>query len=146
MKKLWSKTVWAPDGVRAEDWRFRGIFRFVLPLTDLFFLFFGAAGWANGVGTVERATGSDWQTGWSAAIAVSALCALIGVVFPALWSLELGGKIPLIGLVTVYIATLLFRGVVDGRVLATAGLILILILLPIWRVGDLGVVARRGVS
>lgn len=143
LRRIARASVWARDGVRAEDWRFRGIVRFVLPVTNLLFLYFGAVGWHNGVNSVAAATDPEWQTWWSAGIALSALIALVGVSFPRLWLIEALGKIPLIGLVSIYILFLMGRGVVDANVTATAGLILILILLPIWRVGDLGVEAWR---
>lgn len=136
-KRLAQATVWAPNGIRREDWRFRGIFRFVLPFTDIFFLWFGVVGVINGVASVQDVTSASWQTGWSAGIALFSLLAFLGVSFPKLWWLELSGKAFLIGLVTGYIALFLARGFSDPAVLATAGLIVILILLPIWRVGDL---------
>lgn len=145
--RFWKLTVWGPGGVRAEDWRFRGIFRFVLPATDLIFMYFGIVGWWNGVGSVEDAAGSTWQAWWSLAIALSALGAFVGVGFPKLWLLELCAKLFLIGLVSAYVLLFLARGLSDPLITATAGLIVILILLPVWRVGDLGFVAwTRGVS
>lgn len=147
----WSRflrvTVWGPGGVRAQDWRFRGIFRFVLPSTDILFIYFGIVGWWNGVGSVEEVAGSQIQASWSLAIAFFGLAALVGVSFPKLWLIELGGKVVLIGLVSGYVLLFLARGLSDPLVSATAGLIVILILLPAWRVGDLGFVAwTRGVS
>lgn len=141
MKRILNATVWAPNGVSAADWRFRGIFRFVLPTTDLLFLWFGVVGWINGVGSVQAAAGNVWQTCWSAGIALSALVAFVGVAFPKLWAVELGAKIVLIALVTGYVALYLARGVTDPNVTALAGLIVILILLPVWRLADLGRVA-----
>lgn len=138
IRRVWMASIWHRDGVRPEDRRFRGIFRYVLPLTDILFLFFGAVGWHNGIRSVEQAAGEEWQTWWSAALAVSAFVALVGVSFPRWWTVELAGKIPLIALVTVYLWVMLGRGVDDPKVLATAGLIVILILLPVWRVADLG--------
>lgn len=138
LKRIARASVWARDGVPAEYWRFRGIFRFVLPLTDVFFLFFGAVAWNNGLTSVARAAGHEWQTWWSAGIALAALVALVGVSFPRLWVVELCGKVPLIGLVSVYLFVLLRNGIQDPQVLATSGLIVILILLPIWRIADLG--------
>ena len=138
MRRVFRATVWHRDGVRPEDRRFRGIFRYVLPLTDILFLFFGIVGWHNGIRSVEQAAGEEWQTWWSLGIALAAFIALVGVSFPRLWLVELAGKIPLIALVTVYEWVLLARGLDDPRVMATAGLIVILILLPVWRVADLG--------
>lgn len=138
IRRVFRASVWHPSTGRPEDRRFRGIFRYVLPLTDILFLFFGVVGWHNGLRSVEQAAGEEWQTWWSLGIAASAFVALVGVAFPRLWLVELAGKIPLIALVTVYVWVLLARGLADSQVLATAGLIVILILLPVWRVADLG--------
>jgi hypothetical protein len=141
--KAFSVTIWHRNAVSASDWRFRGIFRFVLPLTDLFFLWFGIVGWYNGVQSVQEANGDGWQEWWSLGIAVSAAGALVGVSFPRLWGVELLAKINLVGLVSGYVALMLARGLHEPNVTAVAGLIVILILLPIWRVSDLGKIASR---
>jgi hypothetical protein len=141
IRRLLNATVWARAGVPASAWRFRGIFRFVLPVTDLLFLWFGIVGWRNGIASVSLAAGNVWQLYWSAAIALTAFASLVGVSFPRLWAVELGARIPLVGLVAGYIALSLGRGLTDPNVTALAGLEVILILLVIWRVGDLGFVA-----
>lgn len=143
--RLAAATIWSRNGVSAADWRFRGLFRFVLPLTDLFFLYFGVVGFIGGVSSVQHAAGHTWAACWSIGIAASALGAMIGVAFPKLWAVELGAKIVLIGLVSAYVALFAAKIITDFHTSASTGLVLILILLPVWRVGDLGVVAwKRG--
>lgn len=143
LKRLYHASVWSPNGVSTHDWRFRGLYRFVLPLTDLLFLWFGIVGWSNGIQSVEDAAGNVWQTTWSLLVGVAAFVCLVGVAFPRLWVIEFAGKVALISLVSAYIALYLGRGVIEPKVTATAGLILILILVPVWRVGDLQYVARQ---
>ena len=137
MRRLAAASVWAQHGVPVEDRRYRGLYRWVLPLTDVFFVWFGVAGWHNGIASVQDATSPTWQTWWSAALAVAAFLALVGVAFPRLWALELIGKVPLVGLVSVYVVILIARGFEDSYVAATGGLVCILILLPVWRIADL---------
>ena len=55
--------------------------------------------------------------------------------------MELSGKIVLIGLVSAYVAFFVAQGLYDANVISVAGLMMILILLPIWRLADLGRVA-----
>jgi hypothetical protein len=82
--------------------------------------------------------------GWSAGVALAALGAFVGVAFPKLWGLELASKCVLIGLVSAYVLVAV-GNILEPHASATAGLVVILILLPIWRVGDLGFVAwQRG--
>jgi hypothetical protein len=124
--------------VKREDWRYRGQVRFAFPLTDLLFAYFGFTGALLGVGSVQEAAGDEWQLVWSAGIGVAALVAFIGVAFPKLWAVELGGKIMLVALVAPYIVLYAARGIADPHVTAIAGLEIILIIFPIWRIGDLG--------
>lgn len=143
-RRLWNASVWGPNGVAPEDWRYRGVYRWVLPLTDTFFFWFGIVGWFNGVNSVQAAASPEWQTYWSLGIAIAAVIAFFGVVFPRLWWVELIGKLPLIGLVAVYVVIFIAQGLTKTpNMLATAGLITILVLLPIWRAGDLGFVAWK---
>lgn len=137
LQRLWRESVWSPNGVSKEDWRFRGVFRWVLPLTDVFFIWFGVAGWWQGIDSVQEAASPSWQVYWSSFLALTAALALLGVSFPRLWYIELIAKGPLVSLVSVYIFVLLERGITMPQVQATAGLVVILILMPIWRIWDL---------
>ena len=138
--RIFNASVWGPSGVPKEDWRFRGLFSWVLPLFDLAFIWFGLAGFLSGIATVEAATTQTWQEYWSLGIAVAATIALIGVSFPRLWWVEALGKAPLVGLVVVYLYLFLKRSTTDPLLWATAGLYFTFVLLPVWRLGDLGFV------
>jgi len=110
----------------------------VLPLTDLFFAYFGIVGWAKGVTSVQNAAGHGYAAWWSLIIAVAALTALVGVVVSRLWWLELIAKIVLVGQLLAYVCLFIVRIFTDFSASASAGVVLILILLPAWRIGDLG--------
>lgn len=135
LSKVRSVTVYDESYLIGE--RARGLYRYALPIIDFLFLYFGAVGFVNGVGSVQEATSTTWQAYWSLGIAVSAALCWVGVTFPALWAVELGSKLVLVGLVAGYVGLFLFRGLHDPLVTATAGLIIILIVLPVWRVGDI---------
>jgi hypothetical protein len=143
LKRLARASVWAPGNIRPEDWRFRGIFRFVLPVTNLIFLYFGVVGFFNGVGSVSDATSAAYAAFWSAGIAFVSVGCLVGVSFPKLGPLELVSKVLLISLVASYVAVLAVRSFHLPASQATAGLLLVLIILPLWRVLDLGVQLRN---
>lgn len=143
LRRAFSTTVWAREGVSAADWRYRGLYRFVLPMTDLFFAYFGVVGWLNGVLSVRDAAGHTFNTWWSGCIAITALVALIGVSFPRLWAMEMLAKIGLVGLVFTYVLLSGLRVFTDFRASATAGLVFILILLPLWRLSDLSLIAWK---
>jgi hypothetical protein len=103
----------------------------------VFFIWFGIAGWWQGIDSVQEAASPSWQVYWSSFLAIAAAVALVGVAFPRLWWLELCAKVPLISLISVYIIVLLERGITMPQVQATAGLVVVLVLTPIWRVWDL---------
>jgi hypothetical protein len=142
-KRLFAASIWAPGNIRPDDWRFRGIFRYVLPGNNLIFLYFGVVGFINGVGSVTDATSAAYAAFWSASIAIVSLVCLIGVSFPKLGAVELAGKLVLIGLVALYVAVLAVRSLDVITSQATAGLLVMLVTLPIWRVLDLGVQLRK---
>lgn len=137
LKRIYKASVWSRSGVSATNWRFRNQFRITFPYVDLMFIWFGCVGWMNGIQSVEDAAGNNWQTTWSAAIAVCGVLALVGVAFPRLWAVELLGKIPLVGLVCGYLALQMTLGADNPRLQATAGLFTTLVAFPIWRVGDI---------
>ena len=142
-KRLFAASIWASGNIRPEDWRFRGIFRVVLPVGNLIFLYFGVVGFARGVGSVTDATNTTYAAFWSGAIALASLACLVGVAFPKLGKLELGAKIVLIGLVASYVAVLTARSFEVPGSQATAGLMSALIVLPVWRVLALGFQLRK---
>ena len=142
-KRLFAASIWASGNIRPEDWRFRGIFRVVLPVGNLIFLYFGVVGFARGVGSVTDATNTTYAAFWSGAIALASLACLVGVAFPKLGKLELGAKIVLIGLVASYVAVLTARSFEVPGSQATAGLMSALIVLPVWRVLDPGFQLRK---
>lgn len=147
LRRAWDATVWSRAGVPAADWRYRGLYRFVLPSTDLFFCYFGVVGWLNGVLSVRDAAGNTFNTWWSAGIAITAFGALVGVAVPRLWAWEMLAKIGLVGLVFTYVFLSGLRVFTDFRASATAGLVFILILLPLWRLSDLSLIAwKHGVG
>lgn len=140
---LKSISVWGLDGVPEEDRRIRGLLRWVLPILDIAFIWFGLAGWWAGLATVEHATSVGWQQYWSMGIAITSFVALVGVSFPRLWYIEIMGKAPLVGLVFVYLILFISKSTTDPLLWATAGLYCTFALLPIWRLSDLGYIWWR---
>lgn len=140
VRPFFKHTIWGPDGVPERDRRMSGILRWVLPLIDISYIWFGVAGYINGLATLEAATTQTWQEYWSAGLALAALTALVGLVIPKLWPAEVIGKSFLIGFIVIYLILFLNRSTTDPPLVATAGLYLSFVWLPIWRLGDLGFV------
>jgi hypothetical protein len=142
LRRLRDSTIWARGSIRPEEYRFRNIFRVVLPLTDLLYLWFGIVGYASTVSSVEAVAGQEWQNAWSAIMAGAAFLCFVGVSFPRLWLLEMIAKIALIGTVLFYIMLQLTR-IFDPEVSAFSGLIVVLILTLGWRFVDLSATRVR---
>lgn len=140
MRSILAPTIWAfgrfPQ--TSPDYRYRNIFRVVLPLTDVLFMWFGGVGFVNGIGSVQVAAGDGYAAVWALLIALAAFVALIGVSLRQDVP-ELIAKLFLIGLISSYLLIQVQRGFDDPLIAATAGALIILILLPVWRVLDLGV-------
>lgn len=143
LKRIAKASVWAKGALPEQERKYWGLYRWCFPLVDALFFYFGVVGWHNGVASVQEAASVDWQTTWSAGVALCALFAFVGVVFPKLWPIELAAKLVLISLVSMYVAIHIQRGIDDPTITATAGLIVSLVIFPTWRLGDLAVEAVR---
>lgn len=139
LKRVARASVWHKDALPENERRYWGLYKWCFPLVDILFFYFGAVGWHNGVASVQEAASADWQTTWSAGIAICAFFAFVGVAFPRLWPVELVAKLVLISLISMYVALYLQRGADDSSVTAFAGLIVSLVVFPTWRLGDLAI-------
>lgn len=116
-KRLLRHTVWAHDGIQAEDWKYRDLQRVWLPLYDLIAIYAGLMGLLFGSPILEKVFGIvdsfaiidpiDWATGGFVLIA---LTCFIGVIHPRLWAVEIVAKVMLVGLIAAYIFTIIVYG------------------------------------
>jgi hypothetical protein len=127
MKRLLSKTVWAPDSLPGVQSRFRGIYTLFLPLVDALLIIFGVYGFFYGSRVVESFTLPWFGPVWSICIAVAALVAAFGLIGQK-DGVEIGAKVALVALFLVY-GYLLTREVVHGGM--NAGLTIVLLCLGI---------------
>jgi hypothetical protein len=123
MKRLRSKTIWAPDSLPGVQSRFRGIYTIVLPIMDGFLILFGVYGLVFGSKVVTSFTLPWFSPIWAACILVAALLAGVGLV----WHkdrLEITAKAALLVLFGVYGFLLMLQVV---QVAANAGLTIVLL-------------------
>lgn len=116
-ERLLRNTVWAKDGIQPEDWKFRDLQRIWLPLYDLVALYAGLMGLFFGSPLLQRIVGGtdhdgiidpiDWFTGM---FALTALMCLFSVIHPRMWALEIVSKVILVGMISGYIAAIVFFG------------------------------------
>ncbi|AVR57184.1 membrane protein [Microbacterium phage Rona] len=110
IKRLHAQTVWHPDGIPSEDWKYRRLVRLWLPLYDVIAVFTGLVGLIFGSPLLNRLFSepvTDVVTGLFVVVAVSCL---VSVSFPALWRMEIASKVLLVGMVVAYIFTILAYG------------------------------------
>jgi len=133
LKWLWNQTVWAPDAIPPEEWRYRSLKRFWYPLVDVVFLFAGVSAIYYGVPAINMYFPDSHVDIFGWGLVVNSLICLIGVSFYRLWWVEVLGKSSLVGQMVTYISACFFltasgdqaRGfVISIAALATAPLLM----------------------
>lgn len=139
-RRVAASSIWARRSVSAEDDRVASLLRIYLPLLDVIFAAGGIVSRIYGVPALNETTPGAYVKGWSTAVTVVALACLAGVAFPErLWRLEFGGKAVLIGLLSLYVGSLIYLAFVegDGARAALAIFICTILMLPVWRLFDI---------
>lgn len=139
MRRLFGATIWHPDAIPPDEWKFRWLKRVLLPVYDLVAI--GAGIWAALLGSPVLHALFDEPVidvlGYMLT-AVATVC-LLGVVFPRLWRWEIAGKVMLVGLLLAYAgAVVLFRTNPDPSSGFVAFIIVLALPLPIFRLTLLG--------
>lgn len=139
MKFLYRYSIWAPNAIPAEEWKYRNLKRVMFPVIDLLYLLAGLSAARRGVPAISEIYPEPVVTFFSYLLCLSAFVCLIGVSFPRLWAFEIAGKSILLGLMFGYfIALLLLTFTQVGNrdfVLFVAGVAVCPI---IWRLSLLG--------
>lgn len=139
MRRLYRASIWHPDAIPPEEWKFRSLKRIWLPVYDLVAI--GAGIWAALLGSPVLHALFDEPVidvlGYLLT-AVATVC-LFGVAFPRLWRWEIVGKVTLVGLLAAYAASVvLFRTNPDPSSGFVAFVIVLSLPLPIFRLTLLG--------
>lgn len=110
LRKVGLLTVWHRKGVPPEDWKYRRLVRLWLPVYYAIALYTGLVGLIFGSPLLNRLFPEATTDITTSAFALVAALALIGVVVPRLWRVEVVGTIILAGLVAAYIVTISVYG------------------------------------
>lgn len=139
MRRLWRASIWHPDAMPPDEWKYRSLKRLWLPVYDL--LAIGAGIWAALFGSPvlhELFDGPVIDAMGILLTAVATVC-LLGVIFPPLWRWEICGKVLLVALLGAYAAAVvLFRTNPDPGSGFVAFVIVLSLPLPIFRLTLLG--------
>jgi hypothetical protein len=108
MRALWRASIWHPDAIPPDEWKFRSMKRVWLPLYDLIVI--GAGLWATAYGSplLHRLFAEPVIDVAGMVMSVAGMVCLMGVIFPAFWTVEMVGKITVLFLLAVYGACVWF--------------------------------------
>jgi hypothetical protein len=138
--RLWAASIWHPQAVDPEEWKYRNLMRLWLPMYDLLAILAGIWAMLFGSPILHRLLGDDGYidlVGGALAV-ISAVC-LVGVVFPALARLEAWGKQVLVGLLGAYAgAIVIFNASGDITSWFVSFIVLMTLPLPLFRLAMLG--------
>lgn len=105
---VWNLTIWARHAIPSGEWKYRGLKRVVLPLIDVFLLYSGWQAILWGAPSIGILYDKWVMDIYSISFSVAAGVALLAVVIPAAWLVELFAKTFLVGLLSTYTLTLFF--------------------------------------
>ncbi|WP_424462858.1 hypothetical protein [Pseudoclavibacter helvolus] len=138
-RRLWRASVWHPDALPIEEFKFRSLKRVWLPLYDA--AAFGAGLWAIVFGSpiLHRLFHPDVIDLLGALLAVAAAVCFAGVAFPSLWRVEIAGKLVLLMLLAAYALTIIaFRTNPQPEALFVVFILVLGMPLPFFRLSLLG--------
>ena len=107
MRKLYLNSIWAPGAIPLNEWKYRNLKRVMFPIVDFFFFFAGISATRHGVPAISEFFPNVVVDSFAILLSASALVCFIGVAFPKLWGLEMGGKAVIIGLMVGFISSIL---------------------------------------
>lgn len=137
--RLWAASIWHPDAIPLDEWKYRNLKRVLLPIVDVFLIWCGVWAGIQGIPAIDLFF-TDWVSdSFSYVFTGAAMLALIGVAFPRLWWVEAGAKIVLSGLLASYLGALMLltlpsigsRGFISGLAGIALGIVT-------WRLSLLG--------
>ena len=136
--RLWRASIWHPEAIPPDEWKFRNLKRVWLPLYDLIAVFAGVQAVLFGSDLLNRIFDpvAVYLLG-GVFITVSLTC-LYGVSFPRAWAVEIVGKVILVGMIAGYITAILFFARPPGPSLFVVGMLAFGLPLAMFRLNLLG--------
>jgi len=138
--RIWRRSIWHPDSITPDEWKFRWLKRIWLPAYDLFAIAAGIWAAAFGSPILYHLLG---DTGAVDALGIVfagiATACLLGVAFPDLYKLEIASKILLVSALGAYAAAIvIFNAQGDSTSWFVAFVVLMTLPLPLFRLNLLG--------
>lgn len=136
---VWALTVWHPDAIDADEFKYRNLKRVWFPVFDLVCVLIGYLAVLYGSRLLYELY-PEWLINVAGlSFMVASSLALAGVAFPRLFVLEIVGKIGMVGLLGAYSATLwvaFFGGALQSGMVA--GIVMLPVIFPFAKLQILG--------
>lgn len=136
---LYKNSIWHPDAIQPEEFKFRNLKRLWLPLFDGLSILVGMLGVAYGSKILNELYPAALVDGLSLTFILAAFIALVGISFPKLWVPEVLGKLTMLGLLGGYSTAIwvsFFHGSVESGFVAA--MLMYPVLFPLFRLDILG--------
>jgi hypothetical protein len=108
LARLYRASIWHPDAIPLDEYKYRNSKRILFPLIDITILLMGAAAFVWGIPSLSTFYDKWVVNVYSITLSSAAVLAFIGVAFPSMWKLELGAKATMLGQFTTLAACLIF--------------------------------------
>lgn len=138
-RRLARATIWHPDAIPVDEWKYRSLKRVWLPLYDAAAFCAGLWAWWFGSPILHRLFTPDMTDLLGGLLAVAAAVCFLGVALPSLWRVEIAGKLVLMMLLAGYALTIIvFRTNPEPEALFVVFILALGIPLPFFRLTLLG--------
>lgn len=139
MRKLFSKSIWAPGAIPPQEWKYRNMKRVMFPVIDLLLFVAGLSAIFGGAPAISAFFPDELVDLYGFSMCAIALTCLLGVSFPRLWPVEMIGKSLMLGLVTGYTVSLLTLAIEGDDKRSFVVYFALIAMCPIvWRISLLG--------
>ena len=131
LQRVYRQTIWHPDAVEDDSFKYRNLRRIWLPLFDALSVWIGVLAVQYGSNTLNRMFPEVVVNVVGSAFALAATLALVGVVIPRLFLAEIVGKVIMVSLLGTY-SVLIWASFLAGEVQSgfVAGMLMLPLILP----------------
>lgn len=102
LNALYRNSIWHPDALDPDDFKYRNLKRIWLPAIDLLSILVGILAMVYGSNVLNEMYPGAFLNTVSAIFICASSVALVGVAFPRLWVPEVAGKLVMLGLLGGY--------------------------------------------
>lgn len=142
--RLRRPTVWAPGAIPADEVKYAGpLKRVVFPLFDVALIVAGFYAVRSGIPSLDQLLPDRFSDALAYTFVLCAFGALLGIVYPALWAVEMIGKVLLVGILGMYFLALRTLAGPDGNRDFISALVLAIVPWLLFRLWIIGVELRK---